>query len=80
MRRARFLSPWKDSLEKPVIYNLVTRVSRWGRTFNQYELCCKDGKPELTKKIDASIPNDSSVNGYSVWGQTRGGASIRASN
>lgn len=26
MRRARFLSPWKDSFEKPVIYHLVTRV------------------------------------------------------
>ena len=26
MRRARFLSPWKDSHEKPVIYHLVSRV------------------------------------------------------
>jgi len=26
MRRARFLSPWKDSHEKLVIYHLVNRV------------------------------------------------------
>ena len=26
MRRARFLSPWKDSLERPVIYHCISRV------------------------------------------------------
>ena len=26
MRRARFLSPWKDSHEKPVIYHCISRV------------------------------------------------------
>jgi REP element-mobilizing transposase RayT len=26
MRRARFLSPWKDSLEKPVLYHVITRI------------------------------------------------------
>jgi len=26
MRRSRYLSPWKNSFEKPVIYNLVSRV------------------------------------------------------
>ncbi len=26
MRRARWLAPWKDSAEKPVIYHCVTRV------------------------------------------------------
>ena len=26
MRRARWLAPWKDSTEKPVIYHCVTRV------------------------------------------------------
>ena len=26
MRKARFLSPWKDSHEKPVIYHCISRV------------------------------------------------------
>jgi len=26
MRRARWLAPWKDSSEKPVIYHCITRV------------------------------------------------------
>ena len=26
MRRARWLAPWKDSTERPVIYHCVTRV------------------------------------------------------
>jgi len=26
MRRARWLAPWKDSAERPVIYHCVTRV------------------------------------------------------
>ena len=26
MRKARFLSPWKDSHEKPVIYHCLSRV------------------------------------------------------
>lgn len=26
MRRARFLSPWKDSHEKPVLYHVINRI------------------------------------------------------
>ena len=37
MRRARWLAPWKDSFERPVIYHCVTRVVDRRLAFGQAE-------------------------------------------
>ena len=37
MRRARWLAPWKDSTERPVIYHCVTRVVERRLAFGQEE-------------------------------------------
>jgi hypothetical protein len=37
MRRARWLAPWKDSTERPVIYHCVTRVVERRLAFGQGE-------------------------------------------
>ena len=37
MRRARWLAPWKDSVERPVIYHCITRVVERRLAFGQEE-------------------------------------------
>ena len=37
MRRARWLAPWKDSFERPVIYHCVTRVVERRLAFGKEE-------------------------------------------
>jgi len=37
MRRARWLAPWKDSVERPVIYHCITRVVERRQAFGQEE-------------------------------------------
>jgi len=37
MRRARWLAPWKDSTERPVIYHCITRVVERRLAFGQEE-------------------------------------------
>ena len=37
MRRARWLAPWKDSTERPVVYHCITRVVERRLAFGQEE-------------------------------------------